>query len=463
MPTSGISRLRSKRRRPHRISARTMLRARAIAATIVNAAPSRRGGERTDLIRDHGEAIGGRDRPRGAERRPERAEFLVDRADRRGARHVQQDEHEVRECREARREQPLHLLNRRHRNILLGGLRRGVAEVAEIEPERIGHTIRERREVRRYARSRGVQRAREVEAAPCAGALAVEVFVERVQRADDDLFREHAGENADGSGPVVVGDPHRAEAGRQRAADRRQYRFVGVLVADAAVGADGADQIQHDDDADDRLPGAQHEPFQALPRVDQQPAQRRHVIGRKLHDERRRRARQQEAPHDQRRHDRDGDAEQIQRKHQVLTVRRKERDREQRVHRQARAAGHVRRHQCRQHAIVFAVEGSRCHHRGHVAAEADDQRHERFAGQSDAPHQPVDDECGATHVARVFEERQEQEQARDDRNERRDEANAAADAVGEKCAEPHGQARSTHRSAAAPRRTAPCRIDRRSR
>ena len=167
-------------------------------------------------------------------------------------------------------------MNRRHRDILLGCLRGSVAEVAKIQAKRIRHTIRERREVRGNACCRRVQCAGEVESR-LAGHLRIEVFVQRVQRADDRLLGEHAGHDAHGRGPVVVVHAQRGERRGHRAAGAVEHRALAVG-AEAAARADRPQHGEHDDHRHDDLARPQREALQAVPGVRQQPARRGHVI-----------------------------------------------------------------------------------------------------------------------------------------------------------------------------------------
>ena len=76
------------------------------------------------------------------------------------------------------------------------------------------------------------------------------------------------------------------------------------------------------------------------------------------------------------------DADQIQREDHVLAVGRKKRGRKQRVDGQPCAAGHVGRHDGGEDPVRFVVQRAGRHDRRHVAAEADDQRHEGLARQA---------------------------------------------------------------------------------
>ena len=276
------------------ISAATIDRCRGAAG---------RGGERADLEHDHGEAIGRDDRPRRAERRPEGCRVPC--RSRRSSRRMAYTAERIRDRRTRR------------------GSWRTAAASAESSYSATFCCCACAAVSPRSPRSSPSGSATRFASAPrfvgtlAAAACIVPGEIERLVSAcvTPSRFSYSAFNvptttsfaNTPVKMPTVAGqlscrDAHRPEARRQRAADRRQHRLVGVLVADAAVGADRADEVQHDDDRDDRFAGAQHESLEALPRVHEQAAQRRHVIGRQLHHERRRRTRQQIAAHDQRRH-----------------------------------------------------------------------------------------------------------------------------------------------------------------
>ncbi len=96
-------------------------------------------------------------------------------------------------------------------------------------------------------------------------------------------------------------------------------------------------------------------------------------------------------------------ADQVQGEDDVLAAGREERRGEQRVNRQAGAAGHVGCHDGGEDPVRLVVQGAGRHHRRHVAPEAHDERDERLAGQAQASHEPVHDERDPSHVAAVLE------------------------------------------------------------
>ncbi len=84
---------------------------------------------------------------------------------------------------------------------------------------------------------------------------------------------------------------------------------------------------------------------------------------------------------------------------------------------------------------------------GHVAAEAHDQRNERFAVQSDAVHHAVHDKGRAGQVARILHERDEQVEDHDVGQEDDHGAHAAHDAVDQQVAQRSGGHHAVDRTA----------------
>ena len=109
--------------------------------------------------------------------------------------------------------------------------------------------------------------------------------VERVQGADNHLFRHRTGEQAHGRLPVILMHANRFEDRRDDAADRGEGRIVDVICCLTAEG-EAVQRAQENADDDNHLTGAQHKPFQALPGLDHQAFQVWNVIDRQLHDKR---------------------------------------------------------------------------------------------------------------------------------------------------------------------------------
>ena len=164
------------------------------------------------------------------------------------------------------------------------------------------------------------------------------------------------------------------------------------------------------------------------------------MVRRDLHHEGRGGARKGDALEQEARDDGGEDADEVEGEDEVLAVGREERRGEEHVDRETGAAAHERSHHDRDDAVGGAVHRAGGHDGGHVAAEADEQRHEGLTRQAEGAHQAVHDECGAGHVAGVLENGEEEEEEEDDRDEGCDRLDAAADAVGEHDAQPVGRA-----------------------
>ena len=175
--------------------------------------------------------------------------------------------------------------------------------------------------------------------------------------------------------------------------------------------------------------------------MNQHAADGRQVIGRQFHDEGHGFALQQAVAQHQAGEHRHGNAQQVERKDDVLPAVREKRGGKQHIHRQTRAAGHERRHGDGHQAVARLFKRARGHQRRHIAAKADNQRHERFARQPHPAHEAVHDKGGARHVARVFQHREENVQKTDNRDESGDRLDAAANAFGQQHGEPFGRTR----------------------
>jgi hypothetical protein len=134
------------------------------------------------------------------------------------------------------------------------------------------------------------------------------------------------------------------------------------------------------------------------------------------------------------------DADEVEAEDQVLPADGEEGSGEQGIDGKPGAAGHERGHDDGHGPVALVLQRPRRHDRWHVAAEADDERHEGLPRQADGAHEPVHNEGGPGHVAGVLQRREEQEQATDDRDEGCDRLDAAADAVGEHGRQPVGAA-----------------------
>ncbi|KAG0750786.1 hypothetical protein G6F24_014942 [Rhizopus arrhizus] len=143
--------------------------------------------------------------------------------------------------------------------------------------------------------------------------------------------------------------------------------------------------------------------------------------------------------HDPRHRQRTEDAGRIQaEQHQALLVEhaphgllRDERTNQQRIHRQARRAGHQRRDQDRGPAVARVLDAAGGHDARHRTGEAGQQRDERAAGQAGCRHHAVEQEGRTRQVAGLFQHQDEEEQDQDLRQEHHHAADAGDDAVGQ--------------------------------
>ena len=149
------------------------------------------------------------------------------------------------------------------------------------------------------------------------------------------------------------------------------------------------------------------------PHVAHDAAGRRNPVRRQFHDEGCLVPAEKDPLEQDGREDRDQDAEQVDRQqYQPLIFRKKCRN-QQDVYRQPCATGHERDNQHRQDAVLAAFERAGGHDCRDVASEAHQQRNERLAVQSDLMHQLIHDEGRACHIARIFHQRNEEEQDQD--------------------------------------------------
>ena len=216
--------------------------------------------------------------------------------------------------------------------------------------------------------------------------------------------------------------------------------MLAVGVAQTAITADGRQQVERQHHEHDDLAGLAQKEFHPVPGAQHHALDGRQMIGRQFHQQPRAVALEQRMLHRQTRENGHRDPGQIEHEHQILSRVRKESGSEQRIDRQPRPAGHEGIHQNRQLALALALQGARGHHRRHVAAETDDQRHERLARQPDRAHEAVHDEGRARHVARILQDREHDIETGDDGDEGADHLETAADARGQHQGQPVGRA-----------------------
>ena len=103
--------------------------------------------------------------------------------------------------------------------------------------------------------------------------------------------------------------------------------------------------------------------------------------------------------------------------------------REKAVDRNLRRAAHKGRQQDRHGPVALRRQRPCCHDRRHRTAEAYEHRHNRLTGKTDAPQQLVHDKRHTRHIARVFQDRQEEKQRHNHGQETQNASHALENAV----------------------------------
>ena len=153
------------------------------------------------------------------------------------------------------------------------------------------------------------------------------------------------------------------------------------------------------------------------------------MVGRQLHHERRRLAREElrllegDAAEDD-----DRDAREVHRRRHPPVVAEEARG-EHRDDHGLRAAGHEGGEDDRHALVAHVLDRARRHDGRHAATLADEHRDEALAAEAEAAEEAVHDERDARHVAAVLQEREEEEDDRDDGHEAEHRADAADEAV----------------------------------
>ena len=123
------------------------------------------------------------------------------------------------------------------------------------------------------------------------------------------------------------------------------------------------------------------------------------------------------------------DAQHIERDHRGNRRIGEERRAKQTVDRQLCGAAHEGREHDRHLAVVLGRKGARRHDRRNAAAKAHEHRHEAAPGQAKATQELIHNEGHACHIARVLENREQEEQDHDDGQERDHAANTREHAI----------------------------------
>ncbi len=160
------------------------------------------------------------------------------------------------------------------------------------------------------------------------------------------------------------------------------------------------------------------------------------MVGRDFHHEGGSFTRKGDLLQEEARDDSSHDTDDVEREHQVLTIGREEGGSEQNVNRQTSTAAHERGHHDRDDTVRGTVHRTASHNRRNVTTETNDQRHESLTRQAQGAHNTVHHERSTSHVARVFQHRQEEVEEEDHRNKGGDSLNTAPDTVSQEHAEP---------------------------
>ena len=166
-----------------------------------------------------------------------------------------------------------------------------------------------------------------------------------------------------------------------------------------------------------------------VPHVDHGVAERRDAIRRQFHHELVALLLKCRFFHNQRGDNRHHNTEKINAGENKSLVFREECGNEQQIDRQSRRTRHERHRDNGEDSVFAVLQRSRGHDGGHTAPKANDVGDERLAVQPHPMHQFVHDEGRASHVARVFQNRDEKEEYQDVRQERTDAAHTCDNAV----------------------------------
>ena len=261
--------------------------------------------------------------------------------------------------------------------------------------------------------------------------------VEDAERADDDLLGGDARKERHAGPPV---EPQRTEDGFAPLAQTSQ---VGVLVVVGLprrlFGAGVVAQKPDDDRGDEDHAAHLAQILGALvPHVREGRFPGRQPVGGQLHDEGRFVDGEEEAPQQPGRDDARRDAQHVERRHDRSGVGREEGPGQQDEDRQAGAARHERRNENRDEPAAAAFDRAAGHDGRHVAAEAHDERNERFAVQARTVHHAVHDEGRTGQIARILHERDEEVEDHDVGQEDDHRAHAADHAVDRQVAQRSG-------------------------
>ncbi len=272
--------------------------------------------------RDEGNAGG----PGGHESRPGHARLADDDPDGRHAGEIEQHEQQIGEGTDPAVEAGLHGPEGPAPHRLLRRHLRAIREIPQVQPQWIEQAGGDRGQVFRHGAGRRGQGGPEVEGLRGGRRLFLlgDSSVEGIQGTDDDFFSENPGDDPDHGRPVVLPNAQGGEQGRCRSTHRAQHRVLAVGLAQGAVGADGAEQIQGHHHEDDDPPGLLEEQPHPVPGPQHHAFEGRQVVRGKLHHEAGALACEQGPLHHQSGQDRHQNSDQVEGEDHVLPRMREE-------------------------------------------------------------------------------------------------------------------------------------------
>ena len=196
---------------------------------------------------------------------------------------------------------------------------------------------------------------------------------QHLQRADDGLLGDKAGDERRGAPPVAKAE--RPEDGRDELPDERE-QAVGTVGHDVQARVKALEEPNDDGRKENDRERALEEILCLLPEQQRHALESGHAVIRQLHDKRHGLAAEGRLVHDERREDADEDAEDIQAQHDERAVAREKRRGEKGVDRDLRRTAHIRREQDGHLPVAVGRDGARGHDGRHRAAEADEHRHD---------------------------------------------------------------------------------------
>ena len=224
--------------------------------------------------------------------------------------------------------------------------------------------------------------------------------------------------------------PHWGKDWGDATSDSTQHRLLGILVTKSTVGANRVENTQNHHHHHNGFASFYDKGFEPIPRVQQYTLHIGHMVTGQLHNERCCSAPEQGVLHNQAGKDGYQYTHQIEAKHHVLTSTREEDHSKQRINRQSRTTGHKRIHHDGELTVTLLIQCPGCHNRWYIAAKTDQYWQKGLARQTKRPHPSIHHERRPGHIARIFQQRQEQEQTTNHRNEGSHRLDTTANTIG---------------------------------